>query len=197
MRMTSLPAASSRNSPAASSSLRAFHCAGLWLAVMMMPPSARCEVTASSVVGVVARPRSTTSKPMAASVPHTRCRIMSPVTRASRPTTMRPQCPPLRRLMNVAYAAANFTISFAPRPSPAGPPIVPRMPEIDFMSAIYLQFQFSRASVFSTEIFYIVYIGQTLALVCLKSVIRTHNEVDLRIVAQVLERHLYARAVCH
>ena len=45
--------------------------------------------------------------------------------------------------MNLAKAAVNFTISSGVRPSPAGPPIVPRIPEIDFMSDIleyYLNF---------------------------------------------------------
>ena len=33
--------------------------------------------------------------------------------------------------MNVAYAEVNFTISSGFKVSPAGPPIVPRIPEIE------------------------------------------------------------------
>jgi hypothetical protein len=32
------------------------------------------------------------------------------------------------------YADVNFTISNGVKPSPAAPPIVPRMPEIDFIN---------------------------------------------------------------
>ena len=35
-------------------------------------------------------------------------------------------------------AAANFTISTGERLSPGFPPIVPLIPEIDFISAIYI-----------------------------------------------------------
>src|SRR5207247_436735 len=48
------PAASSRNSPRAERNLSAFHGAGLWLAVSMMPPAARRRSTAIGVVGVEA-----------------------------------------------------------------------------------------------------------------------------------------------
>ena len=38
--------------------------------------------------------------------------------------------------MNLANAAVNLTISRGVRPSPTGPPIVPRIPDIDLISAI-------------------------------------------------------------
>ena len=84
------PSAADRNSPRADRNLSAFHCAGLWLAVRMMPPAARRCSTAIWVVGVVARPRSTTSRPAAMSPAATaRCTI-GPERRASRPTTTGP-----------------------------------------------------------------------------------------------------------
>ena len=85
----SSPSAALRNSPSWLSSFKAFHCLGLWLAVMIIPPAAISFVTAISVVGVVAMPISVTSQPMPMSVPMMmRCTI-SPEIRASRPTTMR------------------------------------------------------------------------------------------------------------
>ena len=78
-----------RNSPSWFRSLRAFHCAGLCEAVMMIPPHACSEATATSVVGVEASPMFTTSNPMARSVGQTSPLTIGPDTRASRPTTMR------------------------------------------------------------------------------------------------------------
>ena len=60
-RSTSLPSSLLRNSPSWLSSFSAFHCRGLWLAVIMIPPSAFAMLTASSVVGVVASPMFITS----------------------------------------------------------------------------------------------------------------------------------------
>jgi hypothetical protein len=70
---------------------------------------------------------------------------MGPEMRPSRPTTIRGE----RREeggerrdffsfleMNVAYAVVNLTMSKGLRVSPVRPPIVPRMPEIDFISVI-------------------------------------------------------------
>ena len=45
-----------RNRPVPARNFRAFHCSGLWLAVMMTPPTALLSWTATSVVGVVAMP---------------------------------------------------------------------------------------------------------------------------------------------
>ena len=101
-----------------------------------MPPSAPSQVTAISVVGVEARPIFTTSRPMAIRVPHTSLSTILPDRRASRPTTILRACPSLERLINSAYAAVKRTISTPPRPSPERPPIVPRIPEIDFISDI-------------------------------------------------------------
>lgn len=70
------------------SSFRAFHCLGLWLAVRIIPPHAPSIVTASSVVGVEAKPMFTTSNPIPIRVPHTTFFTISPEMRASRPTTI-------------------------------------------------------------------------------------------------------------
>ena len=113
---TVLPSAASINSPLALSSLRAFQCLGLWLAVMMMPPSACCEITVISTVGVVERPVSTTSTPMPSKVPVTSESTMAPDTRASRPTTMVMRFLPVFCLRKVANAEANFTTSIGVSP---------------------------------------------------------------------------------
>ena len=54
---------------------------------MMIPPSAPAILTASSVVGVDANPHFTTSIPQLTIVPHTSCSTISPLNRASLPTT--------------------------------------------------------------------------------------------------------------
>ena len=41
----------------------------------------------------------------------------------------------------------NFTISRGERPSPGTPPMVPRMPDMDFMRDIYLNYNTVIASV--------------------------------------------------
>ena len=71
IRNTSLPSSAFRNSPFSFNSFNAFHCLGLWLAVRIIPPQAASHTTASSVVGVVARPKSTTSNPIPTRVPIT------------------------------------------------------------------------------------------------------------------------------
>ena len=81
------PSAAFRNSPFSLSSLSAFHCLGLCEAVSMMPPSASSNTTAISVVGVEAKPAFTTSTPQASRVPTTRFSTISPLIRASLPTT--------------------------------------------------------------------------------------------------------------
>ena len=154
MRFASSP---ETNSPLLLRSLRAFHCIGLWLAVIMMPPSACCWMTAISVVGVVESPRSITSMPMLCNVLHTRRFTMSPEMRASRPTTMRIlEQPAFRKSLSsnceeavcstdavafcsskkVAKAVVNLTTSTGVRFSPMVPPIVPRIPEMDLISVI-------------------------------------------------------------
>ncbi len=85
---TRLPSASLRNSPRSLSSFRAFHCLGLCDAVMMIPPSALCVITAISVPGVVHNPTFITSAPQPVSVPSIMSFTMWPEIRASRPTTM-------------------------------------------------------------------------------------------------------------
>jgi hypothetical protein len=54
------PSSPFKNSPLAFNSFKAFHCFGLWLAVKIMPPSARSMGTATSTVGVVDNPKSIT-----------------------------------------------------------------------------------------------------------------------------------------
>ena len=63
MSRTCAPSSASMNSPFSFSNFRAFHSAGLWLAVRMIPPSAPWAVTAISTVGVVESPPSITSAP--------------------------------------------------------------------------------------------------------------------------------------
>ena len=81
------PSVAFRNSPFSLRSLSAFHWRGLWEAVRMIPPSAPENVTAISVVGVEAKPAFTTSTPQAMSVPQTMFSTISPLRRASLPTT--------------------------------------------------------------------------------------------------------------
>ena len=57
------PSTASKNSPFSFNSFNAFHCFGLWLAVKIIPPSACSIGTATSTVGVVDNPTSTTSIP--------------------------------------------------------------------------------------------------------------------------------------
>ena len=103
---------------------------------MMIPPSAPLMRTASSVVGVVAKPMFITSAPIPISVPHTTFLTIGPEMRASRPTTIFSFFSGCLRAMKVAYAETNLTMSSGFRVSPARPPIVPRMPEIDLISVI-------------------------------------------------------------
>ena len=102
----------------------------------MMPPQAFSHVTASSVVGVVANPMFTTSKPMPVRVPTTISFTICPERRASLPTTITLEVFVVDLRIKVAYAAVNFTMSRGLNPSPALPPIVPLMPEIDLINDI-------------------------------------------------------------
>ena len=137
MSSTSFPSSFVRNSPFELRSLSAFHCLGLWLAVIIMPPSALDIVTASSVVGVVASPILRTSTPIPIKVPHIMFLTISPEMRPSRPTTIFNRLPSSAFfLINVAYADVNFTISKGFRVSPGRPPIVPRIPDIDLINVI-------------------------------------------------------------
>src|SRR5262249_1945338 len=102
-------------SPRAERNLSAFQGAGLWLAVRMIPPAARRCPTASWGVGVVARPRSITSRPAALSPAATASRTMAPEGRASRPTATGPGGSP------AAKAAANSTSTGGVSDSPTTP----------------------------------------------------------------------------
>ena len=98
----------------------------------MIPPPAFSLGTAISTVGVVERSRSITSMPQASKVPDTMFFTISPDKRASRPITTLWES--LFFFTHWAKAAVSSTISFGVRLSPGRPPMVPRMPEIDFMS---------------------------------------------------------------
>ena len=105
-----------------------------------MPPSAFSAVTASSVVGVVAKPMFTTLQPIPVKVETTIELTIGPEIRASRPTTTVGFCLPELTFTQVAKAAAYFTRSMGLRPSPGCPPMVPRIPEIDLISVTLILF---------------------------------------------------------
>ena len=140
MASTSFPSLSLKNSPFSLSSFSAFHCLGLWLAVMMIPPQAPSFFTAISVVGVVARPMLTTSMPTPHSVPLTMLSTIGPDRRASRPTTILLFFTRALFLSQVANAEVNFTISRGVRLSSTFPPMVPLIPEMDFINVISVCF---------------------------------------------------------
>ena len=109
IRRTSLPCSSLRNSPFSF---------GLCDAVMIMPPQAFMPATATSVVGVLAKPMLTTSNPIPRKVEETRSLTIPPDSRASRPTTITLVSRVVFALIKAAYAAVNFTTSSGLRPSP-------------------------------------------------------------------------------
>ena len=124
---TAFPSRGERNSPRALRNLSAFHGAGLWLAVKMTPPAAfRCS-TASCVVGVVARPMSTTSRPAAFTPAQAARRTMGPLTRASRPITTGPS--PGRLLASAAEKRATIEGS-------SESPTMPRTPATEIMRVL-------------------------------------------------------------
>ncbi len=83
------PSVAFKNSPWLLRSLRAFHCFGLWLAVIIIPPEAFSFFTAIPVVGVVAIPISVTSQPMPINVAVIILWTISPEIRASLPTIIK------------------------------------------------------------------------------------------------------------
>src|SRR6185369_11796162 len=87
-------------------------------------------------VGVVERPRSTTFNPKPSNVLLTKLLTISPEILASRPITI--FFPP-RFFTQVPKAAANFTTSTGVSASLGLPPIVPRMPEMDFINVTVLE----------------------------------------------------------
>ncbi len=98
---------------------------------MIIPPSAFSAVTAISTVGVVARPKSITSKPIPIKFPTTIWCTISPEMRASLPTTIFFASFSFSIVPN---AKVNFAMSIGVKASPDFPPIVPRMPDIDFIN---------------------------------------------------------------
>src|SRR5688572_14572718 len=112
--------ASARKSPEELMNFRAFHSAGLWLAVIAMPPTARRSRTSSWTVGTGQMSRSTTRQPLESSPATTACRTIAPEERVSRPTTMAPGP------VYVPNACAKRTSSAGVRDSPT----TPRTPEM-------------------------------------------------------------------
>ena len=82
------PSLSDKNSPSLFNNFNAFHCFGLWLAVKIIPPAAFSFFTATSTVGVVDKPISTTSNPQPIKVPVTILETNNPEILASLPTTI-------------------------------------------------------------------------------------------------------------
>jgi hypothetical protein len=71
---------------------------------------------------------------------------MTPEIRASRPTTIffLPDC----FKAQLPKAEVNFTMSKGVNPSPAAPPMVPRIPEIDFIKVNVLNYLRAKLKIF-------------------------------------------------
>ena len=96
--------------PLGSPNFRAFHSAGLWLAVTAMPPDASEFSTASMSVGVDTTPRSTTSEPTETRPVIAARESIGPEGRVSLPIRMstgRPSPASAERLRKAPKAAAN------------------------------------------------------------------------------------------
>jgi hypothetical protein len=104
--------------------------------VRIMPPEAFKLGTASSTVGVVLKPKSTTSTPKLFSVELTSKLTKGPDIRASLPITTTGLSSPDASFTHKAYPVAKRIISGGVRPSPGAPPMVPLIPEIDLINII-------------------------------------------------------------
>src|SRR5215207_4051863 len=91
MSSISRPCPAPRKSPSGPTNLSAFHSAGLWLAVMAMPPCAPCRRTINWTVGTGQTPTSRTPHPLESRPATTDCLTISPEVRVSRPMTMVPE----------------------------------------------------------------------------------------------------------
>src|SRR5690554_591786 len=100
---------------------------------MIIPPPAFSCATTSSTVGVVLRPRSTISMPKPCKVAVTNLETISPEILASLPIIILGFW--VFSITHAPYAAVNLTTSMGVKLSPTVPPIVPRIPEIDFINA--------------------------------------------------------------
>ncbi len=78
MSSSSRPRAPLRNRASGPTNLSAFHCGGLWLAVIAMPPFAFSRRTRSCTVGVGQTPASSTRQPDDNNPETTACRTISP-----------------------------------------------------------------------------------------------------------------------
>ena len=101
----------------------AFHSAGLWLAVMAIPPCAAVWRTPSCTVGVGHTPMSTMRLPAESRPAMTACRTISPDVRVSRPTTIRPG----------PMAVPNAWAKRVSRTGVSESPTTPRTPEMEIL----------------------------------------------------------------
>ena len=109
----------SRNVPSGAANLRAFHSAGLWLAVTWIPPSAPDRSTSNMSVGVATIPRSTTSHPTERSPDAADIDNIAPEVRESRPMIRVPS--PAAALRDAPKAAASAQTSSGVNGSPTRP----------------------------------------------------------------------------
>ena len=128
------------NSPLLFNNFNAFQFLGLWLAVIIIPASAFSKGTAISTVGVVDRPKQTTFTPIFVSVSITKSSTIFPEILASLPTTI------LLLIMIFSFSSHKTNdlvyriMSSLVKSSPFLFPIVPLIPEIDFISGIIIVF---------------------------------------------------------
>ena len=85
---------------------------------------------------MVESPRFTTSIPKPIKEEQTKSETICPDGLASLPMTTFSLCSGLLFFNHVPYAEANFTVSIGVSPSLTLPPMVPLIPEIDFISVI-------------------------------------------------------------
>ena len=108
--------------------------------MIIIPASAFSKGTAISTVGVVDKPRQTTFTPIFVKVSKTKSSTILPEILASLPTTI------LLLMMSFSFSSHKTndlvynTISSLVRSSPFLFPIVPLIPEIDFISGIIIVF---------------------------------------------------------
>src|SRR5215217_6497312 len=112
--------APARKSPEEFMNFSAFHSAGLWLAVIAMPPRAPRPRTSNCTVGTGHTSRSKTLHPDDRSPATTACRTISPDVRVSRPMTIVPGP------TNVPNACVNLVSRVGVRDSPTTP-LTPEM----------------------------------------------------------------------
>jgi hypothetical protein len=115
----------SRKVPSAPANLKAFHGAGLWLAVTPSAPAAPWWRTARRRVGVGTMPRRTTCTPTDWSPAVAAASNMAPLVRESRPRSTVTSPPPASRRRKAPNPPASVAMSSGVRTSPT----MPRKPE--------------------------------------------------------------------